>query len=267
MTSHSVKTIPEALLKLKAALEEGKYDDVPKKRTAQEHVHATNEKPKRNSYKQHVSNAATKKIAHEKVGAHRAINLKVENKKDAEILSGGQKPQRENEKPIPLGKNERVKTALAWLYKTFPDVFRIHDRLPLKIGITSDVAAWIDAHQQKQIQSSDDSVSEAENVTQMPYIPSKTAIRDAITVYTSSRLYQKTLLQNDKRYDLSGNEAGVVEEQQKAHANQRNATIEAAIQVQVEKREAFRERLKISEELRKAEQQAKGAADGLSTDG
>ena len=267
MTSHSVKTIPEALLKLKAALEEGKYDDMPKKHTAQERVHKINEKPKRNSYKQHAKNAATHEKAHEKVGAHRAINLKAESKKDADILSDGKKPQRQNEKPIPLGKNERVKTALTWLCETFPDVFRIHDRLPLKIGITSDVAAWIDGHQQKQMQSSDDSVSEAENVAQMPCIPSKTAIRDAITVYTSSRLYQKALLQNDKRYDLSGNEAGIVEEQQKAHANQRNATIEAAIQVQVEKREAFRERLKISEELRKAEQQEKSAPDGLSTDG
>ena len=52
-----------------------------------------------------------------------------------------------------------------------------------------------------------------------------------------------------------------MEEQQKAHADQRNATIQAAIQVQVEKREALRERRKMIAEAWRAEKEAKKIAE------
>lgn len=263
MKSEQIKSIPEALLKLKAALEEGKRDDVLTKSTNKEQLSSHNQhsKTKKPESKPSIRVATLPKWNNKTTKDASFKNTAKQEKVSPEKTTNTPKPHIDS-KPIPLSRNERVKTALAWLYDTFPNLFKMNDRLPLKIGITQDVAAWIDAHKtsEQPVNEADETQTEA----QIPYIPSKTAVRDAITVYTSSPLYQKSLLNNDKRYDLDGNEVGIVEEQQKAHADQRNAKIEAAIQLQAEKREALRERRKMIAEAWRAEKEAKKAAESVS---
>ncbi len=269
MAPHQTKSIPEALLKLKAALEDGKRDDAPAKSVTKEshkEPHSTQDRTKkpalnasaRTTNQPKWNNNKTTKEGSAKSHNTRDANRPKYEKTAAEKAEGKPKPHVES-KPIPLSRNERVKTALAWLYETFPNLFKVNDRLPLKIGITQDVAAWINAHKTPEQPFND--TAEMQTETTPPFIPSKTAVRDAITVYTNTPLYQKSLLNNDKRYDLDGNEVGVVEEKQKAHADQRNATIQAAIQAQVEKRDALRERRKMIAEAWRAEKEAKKAAE------
>lgn len=267
MKSEQIKSIPEALLKLKAALEEGKRDEATTKSTGkdQRFAHAQHSKAKESKQKsarrtgvqEQWPKNAVKKAPAESQAKRDSSRPTQETKSSEKTASTFKSPVAS--KPIPLSRNERVKTALAWLYDTFPNLFKMNDRLPLKIGITQDVAAWIDAH--KTTEQSLNDATETQTDIQAPFMPSKTAVRDAITVYTSSIQYQKSLLNNDKRYDLDGNEVGVVEEQQKVHADQRNAKIEAAIQVQIEKREALRERRKMIAEAWRAEKEAKKAAE------
>ena len=264
MASHQTKSIPEALLKLKAALEEGKRDEMPAKSAGKE-VHLTQDKAIKPAYKSPTKKVGQPKWENKTVkeGSTKNHNTRDTNRPRHEQASHEKtnckpKPHIES-KPIPLSRNERVKTALTWLCETFPNLFKANDRLPLKIGITQDVAAWIDAHKTLAEPGGDATDIQVEALT--PFIPSKTAVRDAITVYTNTPQYQKALLSNDKRYDLDGNEVGIVEEKQKEHADQRNAKIEAAIQVQVEKREALRERRKMIAEAWRAEKEAKKAAE------
>lgn len=264
MASHQTKSISEALLKLKAALEEGKRDDAPAKSGSKE-VHPAQDRTIKPAHKSPTKKLRLTKWENKtaKEGSTKNYNTRDTNHPKSEQASHEKadrksKPHVES-KPIPLSRNERVKTALAWLCETFPNLFKANDRLPLKIGITQDVAAWIDVHKALAEPGDDTADIQAEALT--PFIPSKTAVRDAITVYTNTPQYQKALLSNDKRYDLDGNEVGIVEEKQKEHADQRNAKIEAAIQVQVEKREALRERRKMIAEAWRAEKEAKKAAE------
>ncbi|MES2608216.1 MAG: ProQ/FinO family protein [Pseudomonadota bacterium] len=260
MAPHQTKSIPEALLKLKAALEEGKRDGVPSTSKDKEpHSGHNNVKkpesksPARTETSPKWKNKTAKETSPENHNTYKTNHSKHEA---APLEKTEHKPKPHIEsKPIPLSRNERVKTALAWLYETFPNLFKMNERLPLKIGITQDVAAWIDARKKLEQPSGD--VVEIQTEAQTPFTPSKTAVRDAITVYTNTPLYQKALLNNDKRYDLDGQAVGVVEEQQKAHADQRNTLIEAAIQVQVKKREELRERRKMIAEAWRTEKEAK----------
>ncbi len=143
-------------------------------------------------------------------------------------------------KRIPLGKNERVKAALNWLCTTFPSLFNTADRLPLKLGIMHDITMWL------AVQSNAENVlRESDTGAHVPAIfPTKKAIRDALSVYTHSQQYQKSLLEKDKRYDLNGSEVGVVEAYQKDYANQQNAARKDAIHVRKVKHKALKERRK-----------------------
>ena len=80
----------------------------------------------------------------------------------------------------------------------------------------------------------------------MAVMPTRTAIRDAISVYVNTLSYQRALCVGDARYDLSGNPVGVIDAMQKEHAEQRCANKEAARMVRTEKRQSYRERLNIS---------------------
>jgi len=94
----------------------------------------------------------------------------------------------------------------------------------------------------------------------MPEIPSKTAIRDAIRMYTNTPQYQKALQDNDKRYDVNGVEFGVVEEQQKEHAEHRRTSREAGTHAQAAKHKALTERRKRIAATGHLENQAKKKA-------
>lgn len=144
------------------------------------------------------------------------------------------------EKHSLLDKSERVKAALVWLNDTFPDLFRECDCLPMKIGTTHDISDWIDARKESHAIHIE-GIAENKKPTG---IPSKTAIRDAIRKYTNTPQYQKSLQENEKRYDLNGIEFGIVEEQQKEHAGERNKINEAGTRVQAVKHQALKERRK-----------------------
>ena len=255
MTSESTKSIPEALLKLKAALEEGKRDEVVQ--PARNKQKSALEKQKKTKKMMQKSSAPTRNFAQhqaKKTEKNTFLNGEI-NLEQTNTNAQNNTKKHINSKHIPLSQNNRVKAALSWLYETFPNLFNVNNRIPLKIGITHDVAAWIDAHKKSTEEVSGDTENQREE--NIVFIPSKTAIRDAITVYTNALQYQKALLNNNKRYDLDGNEVGVVEEKQKEHADQRNAKIEAAIQAQAEKREALRERRKMIAETWRTEKDAK----------
>ncbi len=139
-----------------------------------------------------------------------------------------------------LSKSERVACALQWLHDTFPNLFKEQGQLPMKIGTTHDISDWIDGCKNTH-HSEGDTHTEANATSE---IPSKTAIRDAIRMYTNTPQYQKALQDNDKRYDVNGVEFGVVEEQQKEHAEHRRTSREAGTHAQAAKHKALTERRK-----------------------
>jgi hypothetical protein len=231
MTNDSIKNIPEALLRLKAALEDGKRDEKTQHATSQNHTKNTHPKKEKSKepFKESVINPNVRiRIKPTHVQKSKSDQVSAEAVNQTPDVAVAKKPVQA--KPVPLRHNERVKAALAWLHETFPNLFKANDRLPLKIGITQDVAAWIDAKKAALESAPVELTDEGAAATEPLFIPTKTAVRDAITVYTSTHLYQQALLKNDKRYDLDGNDVGIVEDTQKAHADQRNSRIEAAIQ-------------------------------------
>jgi hypothetical protein len=236
MTVDSTKNIPEALLKLKAALEDGKRDEKSPSENAPVKTKAADLK---RPIRLRVTPAPSAVAATSK-SAPTSAHTPTLTPDATSASTPARKTAPKQERPIPLRQNVRVKAALAWLYETFPQLFKPQDRVPLKIGIMQDIAVWVDAQN-----------ANADPAAEAAPIPSKTAIRDAITVYTGSILYQQAILHNDKRYDLDGTEVGIVEEQQKAHADQRNSRIEAAIQAgkeRAERRRKFHQQNKPSSE-------------------
>ena len=132
------------------------------------------------------------------------------------ITNAKRKPKtqlRADETNVLLSKSERVQSSLDWLHITFPQLFKKQDLLPMKIGTTLDISAWVDAQESKAS------------------IPSKTAIRNAIRIYTSTPEYQKALIENTKRYDLNGTEHGIVEDVQKVHVHAKRTKEVPAIEL------------------------------------
>ena len=211
--------ISEYLLKLKAALEEGKRDP----------MHGLEKKQKTaKAEARHVNYAAIKVKS----------VLPTSDKQAPATIEGNvsfDAPKKDgNQKRIPFNKNERVLSAHTYLHEKFPNIFKREEKLPLKIGILNDIFDCLDAD-----------------------APSKKSIRDALQFYTNNYHYQKALLANDKRYDLNGVEVGVGEDKQKEHATDRHDKISAAIKERQEKRQALYERKRMIAEKWKAERFAK----------
>lgn len=216
MSTLPPKTLSEQLLRLKAALEDGKGVDAPKFQKTQTEYEKLNQKQ--------VDVKKTFKIKANTLGTPDAKKETTDFLKTT-VEEESKKTQQHNMKSIPLNKNERVIKALQWLYSTFPNAFKREDKIPLKIGVLHDLFAALEEEGS----------------------PSKKSIRDAVTLYTGSVYYQKAILANDKRYDLNGVEVGVVEEKQKEYADQRHVLITTAIESQVKKRQEFRERRRKNE--------------------
>ena len=211
--------ISEYLLKLKAALEEGKRD--PK--------HDLEKKQQTVKTQDRQAKSAVVKVKSVLSTSTRQTSAAI----DADVSAAAPKKD-VNQKRIPFHKNERILAAHAYLHEKFPNVFKREEKLPLKIGILNDIFECLDAD-----------------------TPSKKSIRDAVQFYTSNYHYQKALLANDKRYDLNGIEVGVVEEKQKEHATDRHDKISAIIKEKQEKRQALYERKRMIADKWKAERLAK----------
>ncbi|MDP3372086.1 MAG: ProQ/FinO family protein [Candidatus Paracaedibacteraceae bacterium] len=211
MSTLPPQTISEQLLKLKAAFEDGQRVEEPKAMKTSHVEIKQNSIPTKKTFKIKAKPNLTNAPKRNDMGTASATQ---------ETATAVQEKQtaHKNAKSIPLNKNERVIAALQWLYATFPALFKKESKLPLKIGILQDI---FDARPEDA--------------------PSKKSIRDAISLYTGSVYYQKAILENEKRYNLNGEEIGVVEDKQKEYADQRHTIISAAIQVQAQKRQAYRE--------------------------
>jgi sRNA-binding protein len=246
MATHPDKMIPELLLKLKNALEKG---ESPIQKEQSEactlNVHS-------------LKNSSQQDRGEQSSYSNESISSNVKAKKEimTRPIEGPKANISANPKRIPFSKNERVKTAFDWLSTTFPSVFNGEVCLPLKLGISQDIAAWKAAND-----TDNASVDRDINVHSATFFPTKTAIRDALSFYTHSLRYQKSILENDKRYDLNGNEAGVVDVEHKEYARQRKASIEAIIHARKIKREGLKERRKLSSATLQKEKQKKEQTD------
>ena len=215
MTTLTVKSIPEKLLKLKAALEEGKRetscvnDQKAKKTQTAASKNRSHVQPKKNQKPEHLS-----------------VEMTQNTKDDAMQLSSSKKSVKPP-RPVPFVRNERVMSALDWLYVTFPQLFKKQEKVPLKVGILYDIFVWLEAHK--------------ENFDEEQYatLPTKTAIRDGVTFYTMNPWYQKALVEQDKRYDLDGFAVDDVQDVHKTYATERHSKIQEKIKAQNEKRKAY----------------------------
>lgn len=223
MTKLTVKLAPEQILKLKAALEEGKRGDLcvndqkEQKELHRDQKSGFNEYPKNNKKS-------------EPLNANLRTSIKDDDTK-TEVVKKEIKQQR----TVPFGRNERVMNALDWLYVTFPKLFKKQEKVPLKVGILYDIFVWLDAHK--------DNLAEENCVA----YPTKTAIRDAVRFYTRNRMYQKALVEQDKRYNLEGVHVNDVQELHKTHATEHYLRIEEKIKTTNEKRDAYRAKRKARE--------------------
>ena len=224
MTTLTVKSIPEKLLKLKAALEEGKRDVVSLNDKKNQKTQHRNQK---SGSKEHPKNNQTPEQV--------AANITMRTKDDATQLPVVKKEIKQ-QRPVPYAQNERIMNALNWLYVTFPKLFKKQEKLPLKIGILYDILVWLDDNK--------DSVGEEVREER----PTRTAIRDALTFYTNNKWYQQALVENDKRYDLDGIAVDNVQDVHKTHAIERHTKIEDKIKAKNEKWDAYRAKRKVSEE-------------------
>ncbi len=168
-----VKLAPEQLLKLKAALEEGKRETsyVMDNQKSQKERH----KDKKSGFNEHPNNNKSVPL-----NAKLRTSTKDDNTKK-EIVKKEIKQQRF----VPFGRNKRVMHALNWLYMTFPKLFKKQEKVPLKVGILYDIFVWLDAHKDNLVEES------------CVAHPTKTAIRDAVRFYTMNTWYKKALVEQD----------------------------------------------------------------------
>ncbi|MBN9344248.1 MAG: ProQ/FinO family protein [Candidatus Paracaedimonas acanthamoebae] len=104
--------------------------------------------------------------------------------------------QRQNEREAKQKKREEIKVALRWLYEQFPACFNPKDLKPLKLNIDKDLFSFL----------------EKENS------PSKVKLRDALTYFTSNVHYLKAIINGTHRYDLNGQQAEEITQEQKDFA-------------------------------------------------
>jgi ProP effector len=158
MTKLSLKTVPQSLLKLKEALEMGKKPSAA----------ADQKKKTKETAKDITPPSAPCPTPSLALSPTLATVISKEN---AVI------------KAIPFKENERVQSAMAWLYETYPHVFNVDEKKPLKIGIINDLFKDDTADVDKR--------------------PTRTALRDALTFYTKTKSYQKSIMGETHRIDLT----------------------------------------------------------------
>lgn len=131
------------------------------------------------------------------------------------------------------------KEIIALLAETFPNCFCVEgEARPLKIGIFQDLV---------------ERVPEEINL-------SKTRLRSALRLYTSSWRYLHGIKSGATRIDLDGNPCGELEEQHVAHAHQQLA--EAKARIQAYKQEQKQKRTMEQEQKKQAKPRVSPASNG-----
>ena len=131
-----------------------------------------------------------KKLQELKTTANETENTKVEEAKPGQDVRQ------------PYYKRESVQKALTWLYDTFPKCFAPKAQKPLKVNITNDIFEYLLNAEDKE------------------NLPSKSAIRKALTTYTHNRFYLKECVIEANRIDLNGDATTTVTEQEARYAKE-----------------------------------------------
>lgn len=97
----------------------------------------------------------------------------------------------------------KIKETLTWLKQSFPDAFE--EPKPLKLRIDKDIFPLL-----------------PENISKM-------ALRKALNFYVNRLFYHEAMIAKEHRYDLQGNVAGTVTQQEKDYAKQRLEAIRAKL--------------------------------------
>ena len=118
---------------------------------------------------------------------------------------------------------EEVRTILDQLVETFPAVFSIKDRKPLKIGIRDDLLPW----------------AEENEIT-------PTKLNRAMKYYVNAVAYFEGTLKNNHRFDLGGNQAGQVTDNCREYARGKLKHV-------AKKKERFKQAKESQAELAKAD--------------
>ena len=215
MTKLTVKFVPEQLLKLKVALEEGKRE-----------VMSSNDKQNQRAQHRDQKNGSKEHPRNNQTSEQMTASITTRTKDDV-TETPTVKKEIKQQRPVPYAQNERIMNALNWLYVTFPKLFKKQEKVPLKVGILYDILVWLDENKNNV----EDEVREER--------PTRTAIRDALTFYTNNKGYQQALVENDKRYNLEGFAVDDVHEGHKTHAIERQTKIEEIIKMKNEKRSVY----------------------------
>ncbi|GHT93586.1 hypothetical protein FACS1894122_09020 [Alphaproteobacteria bacterium] len=129
-------------------------------------------------------------------------------KKEAMLKSAKEKAEKRNIEKQKLYKQKLEKKqryqefvqkrdkVLQWLFEQYPLCFRKIDPLPLKVGIINDILATIPEDSEL----------------------SKSSFRKTIAGYTHTKAYLQSLISNQYRYDLAGNQTEEVSEDNKQSA-------------------------------------------------
>lgn len=106
----------------------------------------------------------------------------------------------EHNKKVPIYQKPVFKTAMDWLYTTFPNCFTQREQRPLKINIFEDVVAYL------------------ETLPEDVEKPSKRGIRLALATYTRNRYYLKSCVEGAMRIDLQGKDIEAVKANEAEYA-------------------------------------------------
>ena len=105
-------------------------------------------------------------------------------------------------------RQKRMQEALIWLMDTFPACFKLDTPQPLKIGIFDDIIQIVETKDPTDV-------------------PTRGSLRKAIKYYIQNRLYYAAMLTSSHRYDLEGNMAQEVTDQEREYAKIRLDLLEA----------------------------------------
>ncbi len=107
------------------------------------------------------------------------------------------KEEKKKERPLTIQEQKiKIYATFRWLYKNYPKCFFEKKVVPLKIGIAKDI------------------------LLQLPNAISKRMMRIVLKRYTHSIRYINALIANENRYDLDGEIAGIVTEEEKFKAEE-----------------------------------------------
>lgn len=105
-------------------------------------------------------------------------------------------------------RQERRQEALIWLKDTFPACFNLNHPQPLKIGIFDDILHLLEEKDPLNL-------------------PTRVSLRKAMRYYSENHLYHKAILTSPHRYDLKGDMAQDVTDQERDYAKIRLDLLEA----------------------------------------